>query len=330
MLRSALHLLAAAGLTVTTATSADEATVRAAVKTMAPNAHIESIADAAIPGLSEVVFDGKVVYISQDGNYMIRGKVLDIANQVDLTEQRMVTLRKVELAKIGPERRIRFAAKNEKYRVTVFTDIDCGFCRKLHTEIAQYNDRGITVDYLFFPRAGIDSESFTKAVNVWCAADQRAALTDAKAGKTIENRTCTNPVADDYNLGKKIGVSGTPAIFTDSGEHVGGYLSAAAMLERLSSQKGQLLNLFGYALAFAPLLLSLWWHGMNRAGTLAGVIVGAATVLLWKYYGWTELYEIVPGVVFASISIVLVSLWTRKPGEDVLSAVDQVDREVRG
>lgn len=238
MLRPVALSLVFAGATTALSAQADEQQVRAAIKSLVPNATIESIADAAMPGYSEVSIGGQLVYVSNDGKFLLQGSVFDIANKVDLTEKRRADTRKVELAKVGDDKRIRFKAKDQKYRVTVFTDIDCGYCRKLHQEMAQYNDLGITVDYLFFPRAGLGSESFNKAVSVWCASDRQAAMTNAKTGKEIEKKTCANPIADDYNLGQKVGVNGTPAIFTDDGAQVGGYVPAAALLERLSKPVG--------------------------------------------------------------------------------------------
>ncbi len=237
MVRFAALSLALAGSLSATSAHADEASVRAAIKTLVPNAAIESIADAAMPGYSEVMIGGNIVYVSNDGKYLIQGSVFDIVNKTDLTEKRRADTRKTELAKVTADKRIRFKAKEEKHRVTVFTDIDCGYCRKLHQEIAQYNDLGITVDYLFFPRAGLNSESFTKAVSVWCATDKLAAMTDAKNGKDVPTKTCANPIADDYALGQKVGVNGTPAIFTDDGTQVGGYVPAASLLERLNSKQ---------------------------------------------------------------------------------------------
>lgn len=236
MLRNVALMLAFAGALSATSAHADEQQVRAAIKSLVPTATIDSLADAPMPGFTEVSLGGTVVYVSNDGKYLIQGSVFDIANKTDLTEKRRADARKVELAKVPANKMIQFKAKDEKYRVTVFTDIDCGYCRKLHQEIAQYNDLGITVDYLFFPRAGLNSESYNKAVSVWCAADKQAAMTDAKAGKEIPSKTCANPIADDYALGQKVGVNGTPAIFTADGTQVGGYVPATSLFERLNSK----------------------------------------------------------------------------------------------
>src|SRR5690606_6642385 len=139
-------------------------------------------ADSPLPGVLEVVVNGNVVYFSDDGKILIQGSLYDVAGRRDLTEQRRATLRVKGLDEAGPDRRIIFAPKEPKHTVTVFTDIDCGYCRRMHQEIAQYNELGIAVEYLFFPRAGVGSEAFDKAVTVWCSDDRRKAMTDAKAG----------------------------------------------------------------------------------------------------------------------------------------------------
>ena len=124
------------------------------------------------------------------------------------------------------------------YTITVFTDIDCGYCRKLHGEMAGYNAEGIKVQYLFYPRAGEGSPSFAKAVSVWCADDRRTALTDAKAGKSIPDKTCPNPVKEHLELGEKMGVSGTPAIVLENGEMVPGYIPPKRLAAMLKEKLG--------------------------------------------------------------------------------------------
>ena len=215
--------------------SADEAAIKGAIESLVPNAKIDSIAESQVPNFYQVVLQGQVVYVSADGKYLIQGSVFDIANKTDLTENARAGIRRSALAAVGPEQRIIFPAKDPKYAVTVFTDIDCGYCRRMHSEMAEYNKRGISVEYLFFPRAGIGSESYDKAVSVWCADDRNQAMTEAKNGGTIEKKTCDNPVAHDYELGQKIAVSGTPAVFTSEGVQLGGYLPPDQMLLRLSN-----------------------------------------------------------------------------------------------
>jgi len=214
-------------------TTGEDAVIRAAISKAVPGMPIDSIKPSVIPGYREVSLSGKVVYVSADGKYLLQGSLVELASRNNLTDASEAVLRKSVLAGIARDRFITFAPANPKYHVIVFTDIDCGFCRKLHSQIADYNKAGIAVDYLFFPRAGIDSESYDKAVYVWCADDRRKALTDAKLDRPITQKTCANPITADYKLGQKIGIEGTPAVYSANGSQIGGYLSPADMLARL-------------------------------------------------------------------------------------------------
>ncbi|MBB5208687.1 DsbC family protein [Chiayiivirga flava] len=212
---------------------AEDAKVKAAIQSLVPGASIDSIADAAVPGFYEVVVQGQIVYVSADGKYLIQGSIFDIANKTDLTENARAGIRKTALAGAPKDQRIVYGEGDAKHTITVFTDIDCGYCRRMHAQMAEYNKLGIRVEYLFFPRAGIGSESFDKAVSVWCADDRAKALTDAKAGQAVDKKECANPVEKDYALGQKIAVSGTPAVFAPDGTQLGGYLPPDQMLQRL-------------------------------------------------------------------------------------------------
>lgn len=230
--------LAALAVVLSNAALADatgEQKVRDAIKSMVPTATIETIADSALPGFFEVVIGGNVLYASADGKYLVQGRIYDVAMKRDLTEGKESGLRKLSVDKVGADKRIIFPARNPKHRITVFTDIDCGYCRKLHQEIAQYNDLGISVEYLFFPRAGLGSPSFDKAVTVWCSADRNKALTDAKAGAVMNPITCGNPVTETFNLGQRVGVTGTPSIVAADGTLIGGYMPPATLLQRLEA-----------------------------------------------------------------------------------------------
>jgi thiol:disulfide interchange protein DsbC len=207
--------------------------VRDALLKAVPGATIDSIKPSIIPGYREVAIGGKVVYVSADGRYLMQGSLVDLNTRDNLTEVSEGALRRGQLDAVPASRRIVFSPPNPKYRITVFTDVDCGYCRKLHAQINDYMKAGISVEYLFFPRAGIGSESYNKAVSVWCSNDRRKALTDAKLDKPIAKRNCTNPVTMDYALGQRIGIDGTPAIFAADGTQLGGYLSPADMLSRL-------------------------------------------------------------------------------------------------
>ena len=215
-----------------TAPAGDEA-IRKALQALAPGLEVGEISDSPIPGYRQVALGARVVYVSDDARLLIQGSVIDLGSRESLTSQAEAGLRKAMLADVGDDSRITFAAAEPKYAVTVFTDIDCGYCRRMHSEIAEYNRLGITVNYLFYPRAGIGSESYQKAVNVWCSSDRQQALTDAKAGKDLPMAECTSPVTRDYDLGRRVGLDGTPAIYAADGTQLGGYVPPAEMLARL-------------------------------------------------------------------------------------------------
>jgi thiol:disulfide interchange protein DsbC len=215
------------------APTTSDAAIRVSLGKAMPDAEIDSIKASPIPGYREVAVGGRILYVSADGRYLIQGSLFDLNTRTSLTESSQALIRRGILAKVGPERRIIFAPAQTKHRITVFTDIDCGYCRKMHTQIADYNKLGISVEYLFYPRAGMASDAATKAISVWCSADRRKALTDAKNDRPVPKKTCTNPIAADFELGQKIGFDGTPAIYAADGSQIGGYLPPAQMLAAL-------------------------------------------------------------------------------------------------
>ncbi len=210
--------------------------VRAAIGKLMPKAHIDSIEPSAVAGIYEVAAEGIVVYVTADGKHLFRGDEWQVDAGRNLSEERRAKGRKSALDAIGADKRIVFRATGpERSKVTVFTDVDCGYCRKLHQDLADYNRAGITVEYLFFPRGGLASDSFRKDQAVWCAADRNDALTRAKAGEAIEMKICPNPVAETFEVGRRIGVTGTPMIYAADGTWLGGYLTVAQLVERLGT-----------------------------------------------------------------------------------------------
>ena len=211
-----------------------ESAVRGAIETLVPNAKIDSVSESVVPNLYEVTIEGRVVYVTADGRYLIQGSLFDIPNRVDVTEASRSKVRREALAQVTTGR-IVFAPPNPKYTLTVFTDIDCGYCRKMHEHMTEYNSAGIAIEYLFFPRAGINSESYQKAVSVYCSTNQQKAMTDAKAGQPLDIKECENPIADQFTLSQQIGVTGTPAVFTEDGTQLGGYMPPDQLLQRLEA-----------------------------------------------------------------------------------------------
>jgi len=224
--------LFAVSLTVSAADD-DFSKVEQSIRSLAPGATSIAISDTPIEGLLMVQIEGDIVYATADGKYLIQGRVLDMETREDLTEGAKAQLRRELLAKVDTGSQITFAPEETKYDLMVFTDIDCGYCRKLHAQMSEYNDQGIAIHYMSFPRAGIGSRSYEKAVSVWCAEDQQDAMTKAKAGADPEPAQCENPIAEQYQLGMELGVSGTPALLTNDGQLIPGYVPPEQLRQRL-------------------------------------------------------------------------------------------------
>ena len=194
-----------------------------------------------MPGVAEVVTNQGLFYSSYDGGYLIQGKLWQLgANVTDLTEQSLAKVRVDGVNEFEGDM-IVYPAKNEKHVVTVFTDITCGYCRKMHEQMDEYNENGITIRYLAYPRAGIKdrlgnlTQGFKDLRSVWCHEDPNTALTKAKAGSGVAQRICDKPIEEEFNFGRQVGVSGTPAIITSSGFMLPGYREPDALLQILES-----------------------------------------------------------------------------------------------
>jgi len=198
-----------------------------------PGVTPSEINPSPMAGVSEVLIGPRLFYVSNDGKYLLQGSLIDLATRTDISEERRNGIRLAAINDLGEENMIVFPARDSRHTITVFTDIDCGYCRKLHGEIAQYNDKGITVRYLAFPRAGVGSASYNKAVSVWCEKDKQAAMTRSKAGETLPQAECDNPVKEEYELGQMIGVNGTPAIILEDGSMLPGYIPPAKLAKAL-------------------------------------------------------------------------------------------------
>ncbi|MGD8275401.1 MAG: DsbC family protein [Thiohalocapsa sp.] len=234
--RVVLTSLTALALAASAVVLADEAaTIRAALAKVLPDFKPTSVKATPMEGLYEVEIGPQVMFVTGDGRYLIDGAIVDLETRENIAESAQSRARLRAIDQIGEDNMVTFEAASPEHTITVFTDIDCGYCRKLHGQIQAYNDAGISVHYLFYPRAGEKSESFEKAVSVWCADDRQDAMTRAKAGEKMPNRDCTNPVAQHMELGQLMGIRGTPAIVLDSGEMVPGYVEPkrlAGLLEQ--------------------------------------------------------------------------------------------------
>lgn len=197
---------------------------------------VSSVQRSELPGLFEVVSDQGIFYVNADVSYLLQGSLYEVSqgSVVDLTEKTMGKVRAQAIAAFADDM-IVYPAKNEKYSITIFTDINCGYCRKLHNEMQDYNDLGITVKYLAFPRSGINTKTYTDMVSIWCADDRAAAMSSAKEGNTVAKKTCTNTVKEQYNLGRQLGVTGTPALILADGSMQPGYLPANRLIKVLEN-----------------------------------------------------------------------------------------------
>jgi thiol:disulfide interchange protein DsbC len=203
----------------------------------------DSISESEFPGFYEAFYGSQVIFVSTDGGFAIEGNVFDLTRRINLTKasrekveaEKIWPIIKTTIAKTPDNRMLVYKAPKEQHVVTIFTDVDCYYCQKLHAEMSDYQSQGITVRYMFFPRAGLRSKSYDKVVSVWCADNPLEALTQAKLKRKIPEKSCENPVKDHYQTGQMIGVSGTPAIVLSSGQLLSGYLPAKKLKTLLES-----------------------------------------------------------------------------------------------
>ena len=225
--------------TGSTALVADQAADEAAIRKTLGQIPVEAIAATPVAGIYEVVAGPHVVYVSADGRYMFQGELVDMATGKSLTEPRRRQATLAALKAVDEKEMIIYEPKKTKHTITVFTDIDCGYCRKLHNEMDDYLDAGIRVRYMMFPRAGKGSNSYKKAVAVVCSDDPNKALTDAKNGKSIDMKTCNSPGDGHMALVEQLGARGTPFIIFENGQTQPGYVPAkqlAKVLDQASAQ----------------------------------------------------------------------------------------------
>jgi thiol:disulfide interchange protein DsbC len=219
--------------------------VRARLREMIPDLKDDAIRPSAIAGLYEVQDGSNFAYVTADGKYLIEGDLVDLKTGESITENRRKADRLAQLDALGEKNMIVFAPEGRtRHVVTVFTDVDCGYCRKLHSEMAQYNAEGIAIRYVAYPRSGPNSPSFRKAEAVWCASDRKAALTAAKLDQPVagDGAQCQSVVEREYNLGNQIGLRGTPLLVLEDGSIVNGYLPPAVLLQRLEAPDGAARN----------------------------------------------------------------------------------------
>ena len=224
-------------------------TIKTTLKKIMPSANPDTIAESVIPGVYEVVYGAQIIYMTGDGKFMFEGDVFDVNKRVNVTEAKRATGRKKVIDSIDEKSLIVFKPEGveTKYTITAFTDIDCGYCRKLHSEMSDYNKRGIEVRYAAFPRSGLQTPSYFKAVSVWCAKDQNKAMNFAKGGAKLEqlqklaqvddNKFCKDSIDKHFNLAREIGVTGTPTLMLNNGQVIPGYVPPDRLIKMLDSEK---------------------------------------------------------------------------------------------
>jgi len=207
------------------------------LKALRPGIPIEKVSPSPVPGIYELEINGGTTfYGTADGRYLFAGDLYELGDTdlVNLADAARSEKRRDLIAQVKLEDMIIFpATTTRKAVINVFTDVDCGYCRKLHQEVPDLNAMGIEVRYLAYPRAGLESPSYTKIVSAWCSKDPNTAITRLKAGETIPPADCDNPVAREFELGHEVGVQGTPSIILEDGTMLPGYMTAPALAEAI-------------------------------------------------------------------------------------------------
>jgi thiol:disulfide interchange protein DsbC len=207
----------------------------ALLKRLPAGSKLEDLRPSPIPGIYEFMQGADISYLTADGKYFLDGNLYDMDSRENLTEAQRTRARLAMISAVPESQMLIFGPKNPQYTITVFTDVDCAYCRKLHSQMAELNRLGIRVRYMFYPRTGPNTESWKKAEVVWCSANRNEALTRAKAGAQLDmSKTCEGtPVAREYALGQSIGVRGTPAILTENGDYISGYMEPRELVQEI-------------------------------------------------------------------------------------------------
>jgi len=212
-----------------------------ALESHLPNLSIEAeqLSRSPIDGIWVLKIGPEVVYVDEQGEHLFQGDLIHLASRENLTENERASARSQTLDQVNPATRISYPAAEERYSVTVFTDIDCGYCRQLHRDMDEINEAGVTVHYLFYPRGGPGSAAWEKSDQVWCADDQHAAMDEAKSGASLDMDICDDtPTESHFEMGRQMQVTGTPAIVTQSGHVIRGYLPVDNLVSQIESLEG--------------------------------------------------------------------------------------------
>src|SRR5712664_3776853 len=207
----------------------------ALLKRLPAGSKLEDLRPSPIPGIYEFAQGAEISYLTADGKYFLDGNLYDMDSRENLTEALRTRARFAMISAVPESEMVIFGPKNPLYTITVFTDVDCAYCRKLHSEMAELNRLGVRVRYMFYPRTGPNTDSWKKAEVVWCSANRNEAFTRAKSGAQLDmTKTCdATPVAREYALGQSIGVHGTPAIITERGDYIAGYMPPRELVQQI-------------------------------------------------------------------------------------------------
>lgn len=196
-----------------------------------PQYEASYIEKTPVEGIYQVIIGGQVIYMTKDARYMIDGNLIDLSTKKNYTEDAMSGIRLSQIEKLGEDKMVVYTPENIKHTITVVTDIDCPYCRRLHNEMDQYMAGGVQVRYIFMPLKG--KSDFRTTVSVWCAKDRNEALNMAKAGAQLEAKDCENPIDEHLNVSRSLGVRGTPAIILQDGSMLPGYVPAGKLIAEL-------------------------------------------------------------------------------------------------
>ena len=207
------------------------------LQAISPDLEPEAIEPSPLPGIYQIMVQGQVVFISEDGRYLIQGDIMDLETRQSVGDSMENDRRRQQIEQHGEENMIVYTPEGEtRHTVTVFTDIDCPYCRQMHQQLDQYLERGIAVRYIQMPRAGVDSDSYHKAVSVWCADDRHAAMDEAKDGVTLKQGECDNPVSEQLDLARSLGVNATPTFVGEDGSVYRGLVPPDDLLAQLEAE----------------------------------------------------------------------------------------------
>lgn len=208
-------------------------TARKSLTGLGLDVRVDTANESVVPGFYDVVAGGKVVFISKDGRFVLNGNAYDLENKTDVGESSRARMRLAAVKALGDDKKIIFAPDNARHTITVFTDVDCPYCRRFHDQVAAYNAQGIAVDYVFYP-LDIHPGADKKAEAVWCAKDRKGAFTAAMSGHDVTPATCPNPIAETTHVAESTGVIGTPTILADDGTQVAAEI--AMVPEKLAAE----------------------------------------------------------------------------------------------